>query len=583
MAGEDDGKSSETCNLIPPSDEENGTSSNQRRPAGWRAVPFVLGNATFERLASYGLMANFMVYLQREYHMNQIQAATILNGWSGASNFAPVIGAYVSDVFIGKFWTIVLGSFASLLGMIIMTLTALLPRLRPPPCTAEDLKYGQCIPYNNAQLGVLIASLCWLSIGTGGIKPCSIPFSVDQFDLTTEEGRKGNSSFYNLYYTTQTIVLMITQTIVVYIQNDVSWALGFGIPTLCMVFAIVLFFIGTKMYVYIMPERSVFASVAQVFVAAYRKRRLYLPVDGVNGRFYDPPLTRSLLRVRELHLTTQYSFLNKSALVVADELNPDGSCVNPWRLCTIQQVEDVKCLLNIIPIWLTSILGFLAMNQQGTFTVAQALKMDLQFGSHFQIPAGSIGIVTLIAIAIWLPFYDRVLVPALEKITKLEGGITLLQRIGIGNLFSILTMLVSGFIETKRRSSALSHGGADGVSPMSVIWLAPQLILIGFAEIFSIVGLIEFYNKQFPENLRSIGNSLIYLTFSLASYASNWIIAIVGDVTGRDGSNWLTDDLNTSKLDKFYLLIAGISLLNFVVFMFCARRYNYKGSVRIMS
>ncbi|KAE8701483.1 ultraviolet-B receptor UVR8-like [Hibiscus syriacus] len=311
--------------------------------------------------------------------------------------------------------------------MMIMTLTALLPWLRPPPCTDEELKHGQCMPYNNAQLGILIASLCWLSIGTGGIKPCCIPFSFDQFDLTTEEGRKGNNSFYNLYYTTQTIVLMITQTIVVYIQDDVSWALGFGIPTLCMIFSIVLFFIGTKFYVYIRPEGSIFTGVAQVFVAAYRKRQLYLPVDG-SGRFYDSPLTRSLLRVKELHLTTQYSFLNKSALVMDDdELNPDGSC-------------------------LTSILGFLAMNQQGTFTVAQALKMDLRFGSLFKIPAGSIGIVTLIAIAIWLPFYDRVLVP-IEKINKLEGGITVLQRMGIGNLFLVLTMLVSGLIEMKRNET----------------------------------------------------------------------------------------------------------------------------------
>ncbi|XP_022734267.1 putative protein NRT1/ PTR FAMILY 2.14 isoform X2 [Durio zibethinus] len=586
MVGRQGRKRSGSCCFFYPSEEENiaadlpDTITNQRRPAGWRAMPFVLGNETFERLASFGLMANFMVYLQREYHMDQVQAATILNSWSGASNFAPVIGAYVSDAYIGKFWTIVFGSFSSLVGMMIMTSTALLPQLRPPPCAHEEQLHGHCIGYNKAQLGILIFSLCWLSIGTGGIKPCSIPFSVDQFDLTTEEGRKGNNSFYNLYYATQTIVLLITQTIVVYIQNDISWALGFAIPTLCMLFGIVLFFVGTKIYIYIKPEGSVFAGVAQVFVAAYKKSHLNLPADGVNGQFYDPPLKRRLLP--ELHLTRRYSCLNKAALIAGDEVNPDGFCVNPWRLCSIQQIEDVKCLVNIIPIWLTSILGFLAMNQQGTFTVAQALKMDLHFGPSIKIPAGSVGVITLIAIAIWLPFYDRVLVPALEKITKLEGGITLLQRIGIGNLFSILTMLVSGFIETKRRHSALLHGGPDGVAPMSVMWLTPQLILIGFSEIFSIVGLIEFYNKQFPEHMRSIGNSLIYLTFSLASYASSSVITVVHKVTGKQGSNWLSNDINTSKLDFFYFLIAGISLLNFGFFLFCARRYQYKGSVKIM-
>ncbi|TYJ03819.1 hypothetical protein E1A91_A12G053800v1 [Gossypium mustelinum] len=397
-----------TCSSFSPSEEEIGaadlqdTNTNQRKPAGWKAMPFVLGNETFERLASFGLMANFMVYLQSEYHMNQVKAATLLNTWSAASNFAPVIGAYVSDAFIGKFWTIAFGSFSSLLGMIIMTVTALLPQLRPPPCSHEGQLQGQCVGQNKAQLGILIASLCWLSIGTGGIRPCSIPFSVDQFDLTTEEGRKGNNSFYNLYYTTQTIVLLITQTVVVYIQNDISWALGFGIPTLCMLFAIVLFFVGTKVYIYIKPEGSVFAAVAQVFVAAYKKRQLNLPVDEVDGQFYNPPFSRSLLL--ELHPTRQYSCLNKAALIVGDEVKQDGLCENPWRLCSVQQVEDVKCLINIIPIWLTSVLGFLAMNQQGTFTVAQALKMDLHFGPSIKIPAGSVGVITLIAIAIWLPF-----------------------------------------------------------------------------------------------------------------------------------------------------------------------------------
>ncbi|KAE8701482.1 hypothetical protein F3Y22_tig00110547pilonHSYRG00028 [Hibiscus syriacus] len=157
------------------------------------------------------------------------------------------------------------------------------------------------------------------------------------------------------------------------------------------------------------------------------------------------------------------------------------------------------------------------MNQQGTFTISQALKIDLRFGSFFKIPASSICVITRIVISAWLPLYDRVVVPALEKLTKLEGGITVLQRIVIGNLFAILTMLVSGFIETERRNSVISHGGADGVSPMSVMWLIPQLILIGFLETFSIVGLIEFYNKEFPENMRSVGNVLIYLTFSLSS------------------------------------------------------------------
>ena len=70
------------------------------------------GNETFERMASFGLLANFMVYLTRELHMDQASAANILNLWSGVSNFAPLLGAFISDSYVGRFSTIAFGSFA---------------------------------------------------------------------------------------------------------------------------------------------------------------------------------------------------------------------------------------------------------------------------------------------------------------------------------------------------------------------------------------------------------------------------------------------------------------------------------------
>lgn len=60
-------------------------------------------------------MANFMVYMVREYHMDQVQAATLINTWSALTNFSPIIGAFISDSYTGKFNTIVFGSIAELL------------------------------------------------------------------------------------------------------------------------------------------------------------------------------------------------------------------------------------------------------------------------------------------------------------------------------------------------------------------------------------------------------------------------------------------------------------------------------------
>ncbi|KAL9311249.1 putative protein NRT1/ PTR FAMILY 2.14 [Arabidopsis thaliana] len=549
-------------------DNEKGTSSSdlttrQRKPLGWKAMPYIIGNETLERLATFGLMANFMVYMVREYHMDQVQAVTLINTWSALTNFAPIIGAFISDSYTGKFNTIVFGSIAELLGMLVLTFTSLVPNLRPPPCTADQIT-GQCIPYSYSQLYVLLSGLFLLSVGTGGIRSCSVPFSLDQFDDSTEEGREGSRSFFSWYYTTHTIVQLVSMTLVLYVQNNISWGIGFAIPTVLNFFALLLLFVGTRYYVFVKPEGSVFSGVFKVLVSAYKKRNARF----TSGIDYHQPLLETDLQSNKLVLTDQFRFLNKAAIV----MNNDEAGNEEWRTCTVRQIEDIKSIISIIPIFASSIIGFLAMNQQQTFTVSQALKMDLQFpGTSYLIPPASITVISLLTIGIWLPFYETVLVRHIENITKQKGGISLLQKVGIGNIFSISTMLISGIVERRRRDLSL-----NGVS-MSVFWLTPQQVLMGFYQVFTIVGLTEFFNKQVPINMRSIGNSLLYLGLSLASYLSSAMVSIVHSVTARGGrQSWLTDDIDKSKLDCFYYFIAALSTLNFIFFFWCARRYRYR-------
>ncbi|CAN6937974.1 unnamed protein product [Brassica oleracea] len=548
-------------------DEEGTVSSDstmrRRKPLGWKAMPYILANETLERLASFGLTSNFMVYMVREYHMDQVQAAALINTWSALTNFAPIIGAFISDSCTGKFVTIVLGSISELLGMLVFTLTSLIPTLRPPPCTTDQIT-GTCVRYSDQQLYVLLSGLFLLSVGTGGIRSCSIPFSLDQFDDSTEEGREGSRSFFSWYYTTHTIVQLISMTLVLYVQNNISWALGFAIPTALNLFALVLLFVGVRFYVFIRPEGSVISGIFKVLVDAYKKRNAQPPSEIEHYR----PLLETSSQSNKLVLTDQFRFLNKAVIV----MNNDEARNEEWKICTMRQIEDIKSIISIIPIFASSIIGFLAMNQQHTFTVSQALKMDLRFpGSSYLIPPASIIVISLLTIGIWLPFYETVLVRHIEYITKQEGGISLLQKVGIGNFFSILTMIISGILERERRD--LSRAGVS----RSVFWLAPQQVLMGFYEVFTIVGLTEFFNKQVPGNMRSIGNSLLYLGMSFASYLSSATVSTVHSVTARGGrQSWLTDDIDTGKLDYFYYFIAALSTLNLIFFLCCAQRYRYR-------
>jgi hypothetical protein len=55
------------------------------------------------------------------------------------------------------------------------------------------------------------------------------------------------------------------------------------------------------------------------------------------------------------------------------------------------------------------------------------------------------------------------------------------------------------------------------------------------------------------------------------------LVTAVNRATQRGNSQgWLTDNLNRSRLDYFYLLLAGLNAANFAFFLICARGYKYK-------
>ncbi|XP_010482935.1 PREDICTED: protein NRT1/ PTR FAMILY 2.13-like [Camelina sativa] len=546
----------------------------EKKPGGWRAISFILGNETLERLGTIGLLANFMVYLTKVFHLEQVDASNVINIWYGFTNLTPLVGAFIADTYVGRFKTIAFASFATLLGLITITLTASLPQLHPASCNSKDPL--SCAGPNKLQFGVLILGLCFLSIGSGGIRPCSIPFGVDQFDQRTEEGVKGVASFFNWYYMTFTIALLITKTVVVYIQDQFSWIIGFSIPTGLMALAVVMFFAGMKRYIYVKPEGSIFSGIAQVVVAARKKRKLKVPAeDDGTVTYYDPSVKSSVLS--KLHRSNQFRFLDKAAVISEGDLTPEGAPADKWRLCSVQEVEEVKCLIRIVPVWSAGIISLAAMTTEATFTVSQALKMDRHLGPNFEIPAGSLSVISLLTICVFLPFYDRVFVPFMRRITGHKSGITLLQRIGTGIVFAIFSMIVAGIVERMRRRRSISAGDPTGMTPMSVFWLSPQLILMGLCEAFNAIGQLEFFNSQFPEHMRSIANSLFFLSFAGSSYLSSVLVTIVHKFSGgHDRPDWLNKNLNAGKLDYFYYLIAVLGMFNLVYFWYCARGYRYK-------
>ncbi|XP_017974412.1 PREDICTED: protein NRT1/ PTR FAMILY 2.11 [Theobroma cacao] len=551
---------------------------------GIRAMPFIIGNETFEKIGTLGTISNLLVYLTTVFNMKSITAATTVNIFQGTSNMAPLLGAFLSDTYFGRYKTLAFASIASFLGMAVLTLTAAIYKLHPPKCSTSDI--GTCVGPTTGQLAFLVSGFGFLVIGAGGIRPCNLAFGADQFDPATESGQKGINSFFNWYYFTFTFGVLVSVTVVVYVQSSVSWAIGLGIPAGLMVLSCILFFMGSRIYVKVKPEGSPLARVAQVLVAATKKRHLQLPDDEPRQLSLFNYMPDDSINSKLPH-TDQFRFLDKSAILTPeDQINSDGSAANAWKLCSIQQVEEVKCLARVIPVWASSIIFLTSLVQQNTYVVFQVLQSDRRLGSGgFKVPAASYTVFQMLSLTLWIPLYDRVLVPSLRRLTGKQGGITLLQRMGIGIIFSLITMLLSGLVEKQRRNLALTRptlgiapkGGA--ISSMSGWWLVPQLFLTGICEGFNCIGQIEFYYKQFPENMRSIAGSFFFLGLAGSSYLSGFLVSIVHHITSRtEAGDWLPEDLNKGKLDYFYYLIAALGFINFVYFLVCAKWYKYKAA-----
>uniref|UniRef100_A0A5B7C3L0 Putative nitrate transporter n=1 Tax=Davidia involucrata TaxID=16924 RepID=A0A5B7C3L0_DAVIN len=549
---------------------------------GVKAMPYIIGNETFEKLGAIGTLSNLLVYLTTVFNMKSITATTFINVFNGTTNFATLLGAFLSDAYFGRYKTLGFGSFASFLGLLVIALTAAIKKLHPPHCGSEES--STCIGATGWQLAFLLCGFGLMVVGAGGIRPCNLAFGADQFNPNTESGKRGINSFFNWYFFTLTFAQMISLTLVVYVQSDVSWAIGLAIPALFMLISCALFFMGTNIYVRVKPEGSPLTSIVQVIVVAIKNRRLKLPEQQPWLSLFNYVPSKS--SNSNLPCTDQFRFLDKAAIIKPDDqINPDGSAANPWRLCSMQQVEEGKCVLRVVPIWGAAIIYHVAIVQQHTYAVFQALQSDRHLGNKFEIPAASYTVFLMLGLTLWIPIYDRILVPFLRKLTGKEGGITILQRMGIGIALSALTSLTSALVEERRRNLALTkpilgiksrHGD---ISSMSAMWLIPQLTIAGLAEAFTAIGQVEFYYKQFPENMRSIAGSFFFCGMATSSYLNGFLVSIIHRTTeGAATGNWLPEDLNKGRLDYFYYLVAALGVMNLGYFLVCAKWYRYKGT-----
>ena len=269
-----------------------------------------------------------------------------------------------------------------------------------------------------------------------------------------------------------------------------------------------------------------------------------------------------------------------------DKAAVDTGKAGAWTLCSVTQVEETKIILRMVPIFLSAVLGYIPVPLILNFTVQQGNTMDTRLGAVHISPATLFVIPTVFQMVI-LVVYDRFIVPFLRRITGYVGGVTHLQRIGIGFLSTIVATGIAALVEAKRKKVAEDSGLVDATTgiPMSVFWLTIQYFLLGVVDVTSFVGLLEFFYSEASMGMKSIGSSIFYCILGVSAWLGSLLIQLANRFSRHsDGTGgWLDGtNLNKGKLDRFYWLLAVLEVVSLLVYGFFAWRYVYRNDQRVV-
>jgi proton-dependent oligopeptide transporter, POT family len=192
-----------------------------KMPSG---IPFIVSNEFAERFCYYGISAILTLHLVQNLGFGEAKANVYSALFQGGAYFFPFLGAIISDVFWGKFRTIMVFSTAYAMG-----------------CATVAL-----MPGSNG----LVAGLFLVAVGTGGIKPCVSTNVGDQF---TSKNKHLIDRAFSFFYFAINAGSSISIWFCPVLLDKYGPRAAFGMPAVMMFMAVIVFWLGRKKYAVVPP------------------------------------------------------------------------------------------------------------------------------------------------------------------------------------------------------------------------------------------------------------------------------------------------------------------------------------------
>ncbi len=195
-------------------------------------IPYIVANEAAERYSYYGMRAILVIFMTKylmSAHgeldlMTDEEAKTWFHVFVTAVYSFPIVGAILSDAFLGKYRTIMALSIVYCLGHLTLAI--------------DDTRVG---------LGV---GLGLIAIGSGGIKPCVSAHVGDQFGQTNAGLLP---KVFGWFYFAINVGALASILFAEPLLHRFGPSVAFGIPGILMALATVVFWMGRNKFVHIPP------------------------------------------------------------------------------------------------------------------------------------------------------------------------------------------------------------------------------------------------------------------------------------------------------------------------------------------
>uniref|UniRef100_M8C0X5 Peptide transporter PTR1 n=1 Tax=Aegilops tauschii TaxID=37682 RepID=M8C0X5_AEGTA len=322
-----------------------------QRHGGMKAAVFVLGVhpsihafvfflldsswiQAFEIMAIAAVGNNLITYVFNEMHFPLSKSANIVTNFIGTMFLLSLLGGFLSDSYLGSFWTMLIFGFVELSGFYWRA-----PPRRPPAC---DMKAaGQCEEVAGVKAGIFFAALYLVALGSGCLKPNIIAHGADQFRRDGEDqavdGGKRLSSYFNAAYFSFCVGEMVALTVLVWVQTRSGMDVGFGVSAAAMAVGLVSLVAGVVFYRNKPPQGSICTPIAKVFVAAVAERKQVCPSSRATLQGISSTGAHEMrLNTTNICRINKFRFLDKACVKAQD----GGSKESGWGLCTAAEVEQ---------------------------------------------------------------------------------------------------------------------------------------------------------------------------------------------------------------------------------------------------